>query len=482
MISYDRFNGKRILIWGYGREGRSTERFLHEFCTPLCVDVFEGKREDIDEDSYDFIVKSPGIVMDEDNDKYTSQTQIFLETFRDNTVGITGTKGKSTTSSLLYHVLRSAGKKALLLGNIGEPCLDHFGQIDDDTVVVFEMSCHQLAHVTVSPHIAVFLNLFEEHLDYYRTFDRYFAAKANIAKYQTEEDRLFVGDNVPELKTAAATVKIGYQSAPHYELKIRGHHNDYNAHFVYTIASSIFHIDDGKIRSALHDFNGLPHRLQYIGTRDGIDFYDDSISTIPGATIRALSAVKNSKTVIIGGMDRGIDYGVLIDFINDHKEYEYVFAYESGKRIYDSTAKGENCHPVADLEEAVETSLSVTPPGYAVILSPASASYGYFKNFEERGDVFRKLCKLNETVITFTGDIGFDKYMYGKWDDKYLLSEEVTGFIAGSDHLVVNVEGPLYDGEQKMRANSVQALMHSMDPGVRHFLERIGADVWNICN
>ena len=153
MKTYDKFTGKRILIWGYGREGKSTEHFLARFCRPEKVDIFEGKREDINEDLYDYIVKSPGIVMDDDDPKYTSQTQIFLENFRLNTVGITGTKGKSTTSALLHHVLAAAGRKTVLLGNIGEPCLDYFDQIDDDTVAVFEMSCHQLAHVTISPHI-----------------------------------------------------------------------------------------------------------------------------------------------------------------------------------------------------------------------------------------------------------------------------------------------------------------------------------------
>lgn len=482
MNTYDRFNRKRILIWGYGREGRSTERFLCEFCTPLCVDIFEGKREDIDEDSYDYIIKSPGIVMEDDDKRYTSQTQIFLEAFRGNTIGITGTKGKSTTSALMYHVLKSAGKKTILLGNIGEPCLDHFGEIDDDTIVVFEMSCHQLAHVTVSPHIAVFLNLFEEHLDYYKTFDRYFAAKANITKFQTEEDSLFVGSQVPDLISSAAVTSIDAKEVPEYNLRIRGHHNDYNAHFVYTIASTVFHIDDATIRAALSEFNGLPHRLQFIGDRDGIDFYDDSISTIPNATIQALSSVTNAKTVIIGGMDRGINYDVLIDFINSHKEYNYIFAYASGKRIYDSIKKSDNCRYAEDLEEAVDIAVSETPSGYAVILSPASASYDHFKNFEERGDTFRKLCKLDKVTVSFTGDMGFDKYMLGKWEDPELLSNEVMSFLKDTDHLVVNVEGPLYDGSKISLEGSAAALTHSMDTKVHTFLDRIGADVWNICN
>ena len=391
---YKKFDDKRILIWGFGREGQSTKRFLEKHCSPCLVDVYEGDRDGIKEDDWDFIIKSPGIVMDDDDPKYTSQTRIFLETYRDNTVGITGTKGKSTTSAMLHHVLEKAGKKTVLLGNIGEPCLDHFGTIDDDTIVVFEMSCHQLAHVTVSPHVAVFLNLFEEHLDYYKTFERYFAAKANITKYQTEDDILYAGENVPVLDTRAKTVRIGASDAPSYNLKILGHHNDLNAHFVYRIASEVYGIDEKTIKDALSSFTGLAHRLQHIGTLDGIDYYDDSISTIPSAAIEAMAAVPNAKTILIGGMDRGIDYSVLIDHINSNTEYNYIFSYASGKRIYESVNRTGNCIYKETLDEAVAYAKSITPAGCAVILSPASASYGYFKNFEERGDVFKGLCGL----------------------------------------------------------------------------------------
>ena len=394
MKTYDRFDNKRILVWGYGREGKSTADFLSKYCRPASVEIFEGKREEIREDEFDCIVKSPGIIMDDDDPKYTSQTQIFLECYRQNTVGITGTKGKSTTSALLFHVLSSAGKNTVLLGNIGEPCLDHFGMIDDDTIVVFEMSCHQLAHVTVSPHVAVFLNLFEEHLDYYKTFDRYFAAKANITKYQTGDDHLFVGGAVPRMSTEAKIHRIDSNDVLEYDLSILGEHNNYNAHFVHEIASGIYGVDDATIRSALSSFKGLSHRLQHIGNVDGIDYYDDSISTIPLATIEALKAVENASTVLIGGMDRGINYDRLISFINSNTKYNYIFSYDSGKRIYDSIAHTPNCHLTKDLAEAVALAKKITSPGRAVILSPASASYGYFKNFEERGDRFRELCGL----------------------------------------------------------------------------------------
>lgn len=398
------FDDKRVLIWGYGREGKSSEQFLKNFCNPQSVEIFEGKRDDIDEEKYDIIIKSPGIIMEEDDPKYTSQTEIFLEAYRDNVIGVTGTKGKSTTSALLAHVLEEClDRKVILLGNIGEPCLNYYGEIDKDTIVVFEMSCHQLAHTKISPHIAVLLNLYQEHLDYYGTVEKYHAAKINIMKYQTESDHVYASDQVCEQTdnqvpffASEATKHIIYRmNTPEYELKVLGEHNRINASFVEAIASEQFGIEKAVIRESMKTFGGLSHRLENIGTIDGIDYYDDSISTIPSATISALEAVKNAYSVIIGGLDRGIDYSVLINYIGEHPEYCYIFAYESGKRIYDSvmeTFSDKDCEKwcffVEDLEAAVKLAKEKTPVGKACILSPAAASYGYFKNFEHRGAAF----------------------------------------------------------------------------------------------
>lgn len=396
MTANEKFDGKRILIWGFGREGQSSKNFFERVCKCECVDVFEGKREDIDEEKYDYIVKSPGIVMEEDHPKYTSQTEIFLEAHRDKVIGITGTKGKSTTSSMMYHVLTKcfADKKVFLLGNIGEPCLDYYDETDEDTVVVFEMSCHQLCHTKVSPRVAVFLNLYEEHLDYYKTMEKYFAAKANVALYQRQGDYFYVGENVPSIETKAQVRKLIWQDVPEYNLKVLGYHNNYNANCVYRIATEVYGLKADEVTKALSQFDGLSHRLEYAGRVDEIDYYDDSISTIPNATIQALGAVKNAATVLIGGMDRGICYDNLIDFINANSQYNYIFSYDSGKRIYDSINKSENCYYRDDLKKAVELAKEITPAGCACILSPAAASYGYFKNFEQRGDAFKELVGL----------------------------------------------------------------------------------------
>lgn len=403
----ERFTDKRILIWGYGREGKSTEDFLKRCCKPASIEIFQGTREEIIEDNYDYIFKSPGIVMHESHPKYISQTQVFMEEFGKQTIGVTGTKGKSTTSSLLYTVLSAcSGKEVILMGNIGLPCLDYFDQIDDNTIVVFELSAHQLYHTTVSPHVGVFLNLYEDHLDYYKTMDRYYMAKTHVASYQDEEDFAYIGSNVPEFKTAGKKTVISCESDYDYELSIEGNHNRYNAEFVHRIATEVYGCDSEEVKASLKTFTGLAHRLQKVATVDGVDYYDDSISTIPQATISAATSLKSAKTLLIGGMDRGIDYTVLEEFIPAHDEYIYICMYESGKRIYDAVMArldssekmrtletGNNILYVDDLEAAVLKAKEITPEGYACVLSPAAASYGYFKNFEERGDVFKELVK-----------------------------------------------------------------------------------------
>ncbi len=386
----EKLSGKKILIWGYGREGQSTRLFLKRCCQPALIEVFEGKREEIDEDKYDLIVKSPGIPMEDDAPKYTSQTELFLEEHRDKVIGITGTKGKSTTSAMLNHVLTRVNPgKTILLGNIGEPCLNYFDEVDDNTTVVFEMSCHQLAKIKVSPHVAVFLNLYEEHLDYYGTFEKYFRAKQNITRFQDEEDYFVVGDQVPPIETSAKVIHMPYDTSGEYGLKVFGKHNVSNANFVIRIATEILGYDRDEVIASLSGFEGLPHRLKFIGEKDGVRYYDDSISTIPDAAIRALEAVPEAHTILLGGMDRGIDYTELTDYMLAHPEYQYVCSYDSGRRIYDAVGDMDNVHYMETLEAAVRYAAEITPPGKAILLSPASASYGYFKNFEQRGEMFK---------------------------------------------------------------------------------------------
>lgn len=391
----ERLCGKDILIWGYGREGKSTENFIKDHCSVKSLTVFEGKREEIDESRYDYIIKSPGIYVENYGANYTSQTELFFEEFASQTIGITGTKGKSTTASLLYHTLRGCiGDNVILCGNIGLPCLDYYDSIDSETVIVFEMSCHQLNNLKYSPHIGVFLNLYEDHLDYYKTREGYFATKINITAHQKSDDYFFYGNDVPDIDTAAVKQLVSFDSPLRFRLKLMGEHNQFNARFVYLICTQLFGCSDADVRKYMEEFTGLHHRLELVAEVNGVRYYNDSISTIPEATIKAIGSIPDVKTVIIGGMDRHIHYDILTEFIKNHGEYNYILSYASGRRISESLPESANIFVTEDLASSVKLAKEITPAGSACLFSPAAASYGYFKNFEERGDAYTRLVTM----------------------------------------------------------------------------------------
>ncbi|MBP5304459.1 MAG: UDP-N-acetylmuramoyl-L-alanine--D-glutamate ligase, partial [Lachnospiraceae bacterium] len=217
--------GKKVLILGFGREGRSTFDLFAKAGTAAKISIAdantaltlpEGFPQTVVHTganyqnhifNYDIIMKSPGIVLEPqvltETERITSQAELFLKWYGKQTIGITGTKGKSTTTTLLYHILKENGKKTILAGNIGIPAFDILDQIEEDSLIVCELSCHQLEYTKYSPHIAIFLNLYEEHLDHYGSFEKYKEAKMNIFKYQDKDDILYIGDEVEALAGGA---------------------------------------------------------------------------------------------------------------------------------------------------------------------------------------------------------------------------------------------------------------------------------------
>ena len=481
----EKLDNKRILIWGCGREGKSSEKFLKEHCPGAVYKMVEGSEEEIlsQASGYDFILKSPGIITHVEEPKYISQTRLFMEEFGPQVIGITGTKGKSTTSSLLYHVLHDVRKtgNAILCGNIGLPCFDYYDDISENSLIVYELSCHQLSDLEFSPHVAVFLNLYEDHLDRYITMENYFRAKKNITIHQGPEDFLYYGNDVPEIDTQAKKTRLDFDTSMTFDMKLKGAHNQFNATFVYRICTEIFALDPQEVRRSIETFSGLHHRLEYVGNFDGVDYYNDSISTIPQATIQAATSISNTGTLLIGGMDRGIDYTSLIAFISEHPEYQYICAYESGERIYREVGDLPYCHLVSDIKESVDLARKITPKGKAVIMSPAAASYTHFKDFEARGEKFCQILR-GETTLVFTGDIGFDRYMDHRWEDPNLLSKRVRDVLSYADHVIANVEGPIMEGTKNEATEGAQQLLHFMDPAVADFLSANHCDIWNICN
>lgn len=429
---------KRVLILGFGREGRSTFRRLLQaggFASLTIADqagagteaasfpVLSGPGYMDTLDDYDLVFKSPGIVLPKEPSCYscqiTSQIEIFLQAFRQQVIGITGTKGKSTTSTLLFHLLRENGRPAVLAGNIGIPAFDILEDIRPDTLIVCELSCHQLEYTRISPHIAVLLNIHEEHLDHYGTMENYVRSKQQIYLHQKAGDLLFCGlDVLPAKNTCSADIytvsdhfsasdvlltgtrirfERGDYRIPAEYIQLLGHHNHLDIAFDYAICHMLG-LSDEEFDCALRTYEPLPHRLHYIGEKNGVRYYDDSISTIGETTIQALKSIPAVGSVLIGGMDRGIEYDDLISFLSENPVPHIILMAATGKRIYQeiqehypSFRQPERLTLADSLEEAVKKARELTPPGSACILSPAAASYGIFKNFEERGDMFEKL-------------------------------------------------------------------------------------------
>jgi UDP-N-acetylmuramoylalanine--D-glutamate ligase len=296
---------------------------------------------------------------------------------------------------LAFVLEKATGKNVILAGNIGLPCLDFYDEAGkDDTVVVLELSCHQLKDISCAPHISVFLDLYEEHLDYYGTMDAYFEAKSHIVTRQGRGDIAYIGENVPEMRSASEQKRVipSGDEISEIQLGLYGEHNKVNACFVKRICEENFGLSSSDVLEVLKDFEPLPHRMKKIGSYGGIDWYDDSISTIPEAAISAAESVPDAEVILIGGMDRGISYSVLEDYMKTHPGFKFICMYATGERLEKELGgRASNVFFVKDLKEAVDMAFEITSSGKGCVLSPAAASYGYFKNFEERGDVFREL-------------------------------------------------------------------------------------------
>lgn len=470
-----RIENKKVLILGFGREGKSTLKLFLEAggAKELAVgDLKEFSRKDLaylneetakvqaagfEEinficgpdyqkamDDYDLVMKSPGIVLERPVEEYKaeilSQMQLIFEVYRDRIIGITGTKGKSTTTTLLYHILKESGVPAVLAGNIGIPVFDIVHKIEKDSLLILELSCHQLEYMTVSPKRGVLLNIYEEHLDHYGTMEKYVASKEKIYENQMLGDLLYVhpsvapgedgyrgtcifveaedegdkerlcgkedvSDKAVNIKSKASVILRGCHifygqrdfKIPVEKISLLGTHNYLDIAFVYGMCCDLG-IGDEQFEAGLISYVPLPHRLQYIGTVDGVAYYDDSISTIDETTIQALNTIGNADTVLIGGMDRDISYVNLEEYLASSKVAHIILMEATGKRIYREIMENmpdfagkDRLYVVEHLQDAVALAKEITKKGGSCILSPAAASYGIFKDFEKRGECFKKL-------------------------------------------------------------------------------------------
>ena len=415
---------KKVLILGFGREGRDNFRFLRKLFRMKFLGVgdrLEFKSLDkkaqklIKSDkkvklhlgknylkvlkNYDVIIKSPGIPPKviapfiTKKQKVISQTEIFFENCPGKIIGITGTKGKSTTASLIYQILKKGKVKAHLVGNIGKPVLSLLLRAGENDVYIYELSSHQLYNLKKSPQIAVFLNIYPEHLDYYRNFKEYVRAKENITRYQTKKDYLIfnsqdkiVSKIAKKSKAKKIPIKGKYYSLDKRTAKATG---------------EIFKIPSRIIQKTIREFKYLPHRLELVGTFKGITFYNDALATIPEATIAAMESLGNRvETILLGGFERNLDFKNLANKVLKSKIKNVILFPTTGKRIWNkisSLTKKQSTLPkhffVNNMPDAVRLAYQHTKKGKICLLSTASPSFSIFKDYKEKGNLFKKYIK-----------------------------------------------------------------------------------------
>ncbi len=391
---------KNILIIGRGIEGKATYKFLKRAVPSArltVVDKQDGPHYLDGQSGYDLAIKSPGIPPQFVTIPHTTPTNIFFANTTGRVIGVTGTKGKSTTASLIFAILKQANYSVKLVGNIGTPAISELAKEKKDTWYVYELSSYQLQDIHYSPHISVIINLYSEHMNYHGSMESYWEAKKRIAAYATASDYFVYNPSFPLLVDLAK--KTDASSVPFVDtlpfsmrtIPLLGTHNIDNVRAAVTVGQ-ILSITPKDMRQALIHFKPLPHRLQNIGTFYGITFYDDAISTIPESTIAAIDAIGRVGTIFLGGQDRGYDFAPLVRVIDSKKIQNVVLFPDSGEAIGTLLKKlptPPRMLTTRSMQEAVSFAYDHTPKGSVCLLSCASPSYSLWKNFEEKGDEFQ---------------------------------------------------------------------------------------------
>lgn len=395
--------------------------------------------------NYDVIIRTPGIPLRiiksrlEKRQRITSQAEIFLRNCPGTIIGITGTKGKGTTASLIYKILKQASLSSFpcpparpsarpparpgfankdkvnrvrvkLIGNIGKPVFQILLKSKKTDIYVYELSSHQLEDLKVSPHIAVFLNLYPCHLDHFLSFKNYQKAKENIAVWQRDKDFFIYNNEQKELRELAKKTKakkIPIFASPNKikknlgflnfkKLPLRGRHNLFDIAIAIE-AVKLFKIPDKIIKQAIESFQPMPHRLEFIGEYNGIKFFNDSLATVPEAVIVGLDAFKDKiGALILGGQKiKGIDFSGLARTIIRHKIKNLILFPETGKEIYQEIKKQNSKFNskfffVDSMKDAVKIVYQNTRSNKICLLSPGAPSFNLFKDYRHRGNLFKR--------------------------------------------------------------------------------------------
>lgn len=444
----------KIAIAGYGAEGISNFNYYaqqggHEIAIvdersevpnlPANVPTILGEGAFGKLQDFELVVRTAGLNPHkiQTNGKIWSATNEFFAKCPAPIIGITGTKGKGTTSSLAAEILRADGKTVHLVGNIGIPALDELPKIQPSDIVVYELSSFQLWDLEKSPHVAVILHMEPDHLDVHADMEEYVRAKANIRLHQTMDDICFYhptnvyAQQIVEMKGDVSvddfhhrqwrwrafrydisevrdpSIPVAYvqngvfcikrpdsetiSTIPATVLKIKGAHNQQNACAAID-AALMFGASDQAIEKAMGTFEGLPHRLKFVRTVDGISYYDDSIATVPGSTIAAMRSFEQPKIMILGGSKKGTDFEELAQAAGRVDIRRVIAIGEEGDRI-EEALKARNIITLnlgshVSMKEIVDVARLQAKEGDVVVLSPACASFGMFKNYADRGDQF----------------------------------------------------------------------------------------------
>ncbi len=355
----------------------------------------------------DLIIKAAGVPLDS---PYIAEARankipirmsadLFMEYADIKTIGVTGTRGKSTVTHMIAHILKEAGKKVILGGNIrGISTLSLLPEVQGDEVAVLELDswqCQGLAEAQISPHVAVFSTFFDDHMDYYKNDKtQYLRDKANIFLYQKPDDTFVLGSQCRTMVHATYNHDIRAKTVtpPPFlgELLVVGGHNFYNAGLAYEAARAV-HIKEDMICSALATFKGLSGRLEFVREIQGVKFYNDTTATTPDATIAALNSFSSSTHLIMGGADKNLDMSALLKILPQKTKKVYALQGTGTERVKDLLPAGTQIYQ--SMHDALTASVSEAKQGESILLSPAFASFGMFKNEYDRGDQFDSLVR-----------------------------------------------------------------------------------------
>lgn len=427
----------KIAILGFGKQGRSAYEYWHEGNEITVCDGNESLELPVDVgrqlgpdhlkglDRFDLIVRSPIVyppdIVDANSpailDKVTTVTNEFFKVCpTKNIIGVTGTKGKGTTSTLIAEMLEADGRTVHLGGNIGTPPLDMLRSgIQPDDWVVLELANFQLIDLRYSPHIAVCLMVVPEHLDWHADSEEYFTSKQQLFEKQTDEDiAIYYSENevsrriasagkgrkIPYMTTPGASVAAGqividdHEVCATSEVKLLGRHNLQNSCAAVTAVWQVTQNIEA-MRSVLNSFSGMEHRLELVRELDGVRYYNDSFGTTPETAIVAVQAFEEPKVIILGGSDKGADYAELAQVVAGASIRKVLLIGEQAQRIGKALAaagvRNQDVMPGGEtIGEIVDTARAQAQAGDIVLLSPACASFDMFKNYQDRGEKFKQ--------------------------------------------------------------------------------------------